>query len=80
MNLKVREAISSDYNDISKLNTEIHNLYVENRPDVFMNINLNQNMLKSRCCVMFIYCGGIVFYYEVRGGVYYSYHWALSRP
>lgn len=39
MNLKVREAISSDYNDISKLNAQVHNLHVENRPDVFMDIN-----------------------------------------
>mgnify|MGYP001563323256 CR=1 FL=1 len=39
MNLKVREAINSDYNDISKLNAEVHNLHVENRPDVFININ-----------------------------------------
>ena len=39
MNLKAREAISSDYKDISKLDAEVHNLHVENRPDVFMNIN-----------------------------------------
>lgn len=39
MNLKVREAISSDYNDISRLNAEVHNLHVENRSDVFTNIN-----------------------------------------
>lgn len=39
MNLKVREAISSDYNDISKLDAQVHNLHVENRPDVFMDID-----------------------------------------
>ncbi|MCB2358224.1 GNAT family N-acetyltransferase [Clostridium estertheticum] len=44
MNLKVREAISSDYIDISKLNTEVHNLHVKNRPDVF---NINNALLKE---------------------------------
>lgn len=39
MNLKIREAVSNDYNDISNLNIEVHNLHVKNRPDVYVDIN-----------------------------------------
>ncbi|WP_346870612.1 GNAT family N-acetyltransferase [Clostridium sp. UBA5119] len=37
MNLHVREAIISDYIEINNLVKEVHNLHVENRPDVYMN-------------------------------------------
>ena len=47
MNLKVREAISSDYNDISKLNAEVHNLHVENRPDVVENTDEKESVADS---------------------------------
>ncbi|WP_346873812.1 GNAT family N-acetyltransferase [Clostridium sp. UBA5988] len=37
MNLHVREAIRSDYIEINNLVKEVHNLHVENRPDVYVN-------------------------------------------
>ena len=39
MNLKVRDAIASDYVDISILVLEVHNLHVKNRPDVFIEVD-----------------------------------------
>lgn len=39
MNLKVREAISNDYIDISNLTIEIHNLHLKNRPDIYKDVN-----------------------------------------
>ncbi|PAB57392.1 GNAT family N-acetyltransferase [Anaeromicrobium sediminis] len=39
MNLKLREAISNDYIDISNLSIEVHNLHLKNRPDVYMDVN-----------------------------------------
>ena len=39
MNLKVREAISNDYNEVSKLTIEVHKLHFKSRPDVYLNIN-----------------------------------------
>jgi len=39
MNLKIREAMSNDYNQICNLNIEVHNLHVKNRPDVYVDIN-----------------------------------------
>ena len=39
MNLKVREAISNDYNDVSNLTIEVHNLHFKNRPDVYVDVN-----------------------------------------
>lgn len=37
MNLHVREAIITDYIEINNLVKEVHNLHVENRPDVYVN-------------------------------------------
>lgn len=39
MNLAVREAVSNDYNDIANLTIEVHNLHLENRPDVYLDVN-----------------------------------------
>lgn len=39
MNLKVREAVSNDYNDVSNFTIEVHNLHVNNKPDVYADIN-----------------------------------------
>ncbi|MCT4595883.1 MAG: GNAT family N-acetyltransferase [Anaeromicrobium sp.] len=39
MNFKIREGINSDYIDISNISIEVHNLHLENRPDVFRDVN-----------------------------------------
>lgn len=46
MNLKIREAIKNDYINISNLVKEVHNLHVENRPDIYLD---NDNpLMKDR--------------------------------
>ena len=39
MKLKIREAVLSDYIDVSKLVLEVHKLHVKNRPDVYVDTN-----------------------------------------
>lgn len=39
MNLKIREATSNDYIDISNLVLEVHNLHVQNRPDLYLEVD-----------------------------------------
>jgi ribosomal protein S18 acetylase RimI-like enzyme len=39
MDLKVREAIANDYTVINNLVVEVHNLHVENREDVYVNVD-----------------------------------------
>lgn len=39
MNLKVREGIVNDYDDIRNLVVEVHNLHVKSRPDVYLDVD-----------------------------------------
>ena len=39
MDLTIREAISNDYIGVSSLVKEVHNLHVEKRPDVYVDVN-----------------------------------------
>lgn len=39
MELKVREAVASDYSEISNLVLEVHKLHVQNRPDVYVDVD-----------------------------------------
>jgi ribosomal protein S18 acetylase RimI-like enzyme len=39
MDLKVREAVERDYTEINNLVVEVHNLHVENRSDVYINVD-----------------------------------------
>jgi ribosomal protein S18 acetylase RimI-like enzyme len=38
MNLRIREALASDYTEINNLVLEVHDLHVQNRPDVYINV------------------------------------------
>ena len=39
MNLKIREALLYDYNDVNNLVAEVHKLHVKNRPDVYVDVD-----------------------------------------
>lgn len=39
MKLSIREAVSNDYLNISKLTLEVHSLHLKNRPDVYLDIS-----------------------------------------
>lgn len=39
MVLKIREAIKNDYVDINNLAKEVHKLHVENRPDIYLDVD-----------------------------------------
>lgn len=39
MKLSIREAVSDDYLNISKLTLEVHSLHLKNRPDVYLDIS-----------------------------------------
>lgn len=39
MNLKIREAVANDYFEINNLVVEVHNLHVQNRPDVYVCVD-----------------------------------------
>lgn len=39
MNLKIREALKSDYTGINNLVSEVHKLHVQNRPDVYIDVD-----------------------------------------
>jgi ribosomal protein S18 acetylase RimI-like enzyme len=39
MDLKLREAVENDYTEINNLVVEVHNLHVENRSDVYVNVD-----------------------------------------
>jgi ribosomal protein S18 acetylase RimI-like enzyme len=38
MDLHVRDAVTSDYNEINNLVSEVHSLHVKNRPDVYIDV------------------------------------------
>ena len=40
MDIKVREAVADDYNEINNLVVEVHRLHVENRADVYVDVDI----------------------------------------
>lgn len=46
MKLKIREAVKSDYDDVSTLVKEVHRLHVEKRPDIYLDVD--NPLLKER--------------------------------